>query len=1135
MLNAKKCLSDELRFPFSLVHEAKHSAGQHERRVGEVTSLMDKAIGRPVLRIKGALSPNHYVEYDGLHLTGCYVYVMIRLLPPYMATFHLEIITSSNNPMRLTVSTLYSGESPRLFGSLRLPLPVMPDVWQVLVLDLNSILLKYCTPRGSAPVSLGAIKRVQMCSNILFRDFVTAARLYRPHDCPPFFSVKKLGSEKIAVEWSCVGESIQSVDYTTPTYARQITNDISMSQCREQSSLLVKSERRPLSAPGVSFPRSPMRSSEEVTAKLLAGVETEASCASISEKNKETIAAVCEELLFAHSPDCHTTATIPTIPRLFKPVIPIPSLSERAFLVEKLLGYRGGPALLLYSGGMVVYTSGNTLVLIDVAGCAAAESQASQPGLWSHFKGMIRESTIEHSRSGEYTQAFIRQHDAPITVLEVSYAKHGAGGLLATADGSPNGLICIYSLIDGKTVGSLRSHAGGCTTLAFSADGTMMVTVGYDAQHRTQLAVWDLQMLLIEPFRTRNSNLQTQMIDFMPGSSSAGMLLAKQLSDFHTQKVAFSPYKDFALVSCGRENIRFWRIKKGHLPGRPCILNHFGRGCTFTDLSFYSESSSFLSSPRDCAFLSTTLGTVVKVDLVKEQIICAYRLHTGSIHTFAIHSGYAISGGADMKIRLWPLDFSDFLLEATHESAVTNVAVSKDGRKVTIGTASGTLGVLDVSEHLYTTVLRSHVGKVACLTARRHGPSRSWLQGNIDSPNVGEIASTGSDGTIRVWDANSGTQKFEFTCADDEPRCVGYHPFQNIIAVGFSSGFLRIFDVSSASTVTPPRKIVDQPIVELCYAQIDVVKKDESLKPKLLLVALIADGHVAIFDANEAEIIVEMASFETGDVSSVSSYALVKLLQPCKPYLATSAITMALCPTNSLLAVSMGPLNSLAILNLVDFSLVLTPQTLVAQPFVFGPQRCNGGVANALGKDTKYSGTIVGLCFFKSAVKSRSQLLLCTSSYMLSLTVDDITISTQFTWDQFLVKRVPYGDMHFISSDQSNCEGLVLIGVTIPTSVGADDNKKICDGFVLVNVHVSRDHLVLVCPQLFRCPTGQGLSHVLPIFDSNFPFRGYVASFDTEGTLCLWSVVPGCMAERHRAVLTAYGKPNSTSQFILRC
>ena len=521
MSNAKKCLNDELRFPFSLVHEAKHSVGQHERRIGEVTSVMDKGIGRPVLRIKGALSPNHYVEYDGLHLTGCFVYIMIRLIPPYIATFHLEIITSSNIPMRLTVSTLYSGESPRFFGSLRLPLPVRPDVWQILVLDLNSILLKYCTPRGSAPVSLGAIKRVQMCSNILFRDFVTAARLYGPRDYPSLFSVKKLGLEKNAVEWFCVGESIQSVNDTSPTYARQITNATNLSQCMEQSSVHVHSDRRPLSAPGVSFPRSPKRSSEEVTAKLMASVETEASCALIAQHNDVVLG---EELLFTPSRDFHTTATIPVTTNIFKPVIPVPSVSERALIVEKLLGYRGGPALLLYSGRMVVYTSGNTLVLIDIAGCAAVESQASQPGLWSHFKGMTRESTIENSRSGEHTQTFLRQHKAPITVLEVSYAKHGAGGLLATADSAPNGLIYINSLIDGKIVGSLKSHAGGCTALAFSVDDTMMVTVGYDAQHRTQLAVWDLQVLLIEPLRTRSSNLQTQMIDSMPGSSSAGML-----------------------------------------------------------------------------------------------------------------------------------------------------------------------------------------------------------------------------------------------------------------------------------------------------------------------------------------------------------------------------------------------------------------------------------------------------------------------------------------------------------------------------------------------------------------------------------------------------------------------------------
>lgn len=36
-----------------------------------------------------------------------------------------------------------------------------------------------------------------------------------------------------------------------------------------------------------------------------------------------------------------------------------------------------------------------------------------------------------------------------------------------------------------------------------------------------------------------------------------------------------------ALVACGRENIRFFKIKNGHLPGQSVTLNNTGRGKLF--------------------------------------------------------------------------------------------------------------------------------------------------------------------------------------------------------------------------------------------------------------------------------------------------------------------------------------------------------------------------------------------------------------------------------------------------------------------------------------------------------------------------------------------------------------------------
>ncbi len=63
-------------------------------------------------------------------------------------------------------------------------------------------------------------------------------------------------------------------------------------------------------------------------------------------------------------------------------------------------------------------------------------------------------------------------------------------------------------------------------------------------------------------------------------------LLAKQISDFNILTIKFSPTEPDRLVSCGRENIRFWRVKNQHLPGSPVVLNHHARNTVFTVLDF---------------------------------------------------------------------------------------------------------------------------------------------------------------------------------------------------------------------------------------------------------------------------------------------------------------------------------------------------------------------------------------------------------------------------------------------------------------------------------------------------------------------------------------------------------------------
>jgi WD40 repeat protein len=73
-----------------------------------------------------------------------------------------------------------------------------------------------------------------------------------------------------------------------------------------------------------------------------------------------------------------------------------------------------------------------------------------------------------------------------------------------------------------------------------------------------------------------------------------------------------------------------------------------------------------------------------------------------------VTEAFCVTGSEDTYLRVWPLDFSEFFMEAKHEGTVCAVDISPDGLKVICGTQYGSLGMLDKSNQKYRTILRSH-------------------------------------------------------------------------------------------------------------------------------------------------------------------------------------------------------------------------------------------------------------------------------------------------------------------------------------------------------------------------------------------------------------------------------------------
>ena len=86
-----------------------------------------------------------------------------------------------------------------------------------------------------------------------------------------------------------------------------------------------------------------------------------------------------------------------------------------------------------------------------------------------------------------------------------------------------------------------------------------------------------------------------------------------------------------------------------------------------------------------------------------------------------------MTGSEDQYLRIWALDFNEFLMEAKHEGTVCAVDISADGLRVACGTLNGSLGVLNKSNQRYQTLLRSHTASIISMDFHLAKPSNSVM------------------------------------------------------------------------------------------------------------------------------------------------------------------------------------------------------------------------------------------------------------------------------------------------------------------------------------------------------------------------------------------------------------------------
>jgi len=138
--------------------------------------------------------------------------------------------------------------------------------------------------------------------------------------------------------------------------------------------------------------------------------------------------------------------------------------------------------------------------------------------------------------------------------------------MLASAQEGKNSIIRVWDYATARCITMVTMPVISLKCLSFSHDGRYLASVGKDNHNKELIIIWDISRI--------NRGEKPEIV-------------ARQISEFNVLCLKFSPIDSSRMASCGKENIRFWRIRDtGNIRGSAVVLNHHARNTVFTSLDF---------------------------------------------------------------------------------------------------------------------------------------------------------------------------------------------------------------------------------------------------------------------------------------------------------------------------------------------------------------------------------------------------------------------------------------------------------------------------------------------------------------------------------------------------------------------
>ncbi|CAE6409803.1 unnamed protein product [Rhizoctonia solani] len=394
----------------------------------------------------------------------------------------------------------------------------------------------------------------------------------------------------------------------------------------------------------------------------------------------------------------------------------------------------------------------------------------------------------------------------------VNHADFSLGGSYAVFCGDDDNNLYIWDTKRNALLGVLRGHTAPIRSLAFSLDGRYIASSSEDLTVRVwNVASLDARIVLDIP---KEDEYPAEVVALCPDGTRVAVGTTKIYvwdtqtghvvalhSGYQTHRasvpesvdrIVFSPNGIYIASTWTDGPVRLWHTTSGERqPGPP--KEHTG---SVTSMVFSPNGKRIVCGCTDATIRVCDVRTG---QLVLGPLEGRYPSYAITSVVFSQDGKSIISGSYDNTISIWDANDGKQLAGAPlvgHKKPVCSVAISRDGARAFSISYDATLCVWD---------LRAHSGQDFRLQGFES--PRTSVQSVAFSPNCALIASGYKDGTIRLWDVQTGRMEGNpLREPEHSIRSIAFSPDGTCLVSG-SGGLkcnVRLWNLKSREELQPP-------------------------------------------------------------------------------------------------------------------------------------------------------------------------------------------------------------------------------------------------------------------------------------------------------------------------------------------